>query len=542
MATFRPAYILTPPDVPPGTSRTMDVPSRMVASGNVTAAKATVIPWVSSIAHDPMPAVAFTLTQSKIIVEGHPDGIRINDITLAGGVQWPALRSFGLGDDSESESHKRLKAVTDLCAEALTTESRSLYFYAVDEGIYLEVVPLKMRTSRGQSNDRINVRYDLSLRGIRKIAQLVLVNAIPATFKTTDAQHWYDGAAQAYANIKAAIEKAYALYKVGYNYARTANDVAGKIIDGMTAVANGIAALVSDLAYLLRIPYNLRQRLRHLGDQIDELGLQTKQSCWDFMFERGLEYEEPETTGESWATSDGWATTTLALVQQLDAVADSIASMVMMAQVAGGQQTDVEAYWTVGTSDTLESIALATYGDASRASDIASANGLRYPWTGANGGIGIAKPGDRLRVPGAPAAALATAPRGDEATSEEAIYGTDWRLDATGDLYRVGSDSDVDFDLVAGVSCVVQAVWCRMLTTTGTNRCFPTFGLPAAIGYGDFTDRYAAYIVAITTGFLQDDRITRVSELTAQDGGNGWSWEGVINLVTGVQLARTGAA
>ena len=91
---FRPAYILSRPhsvDLWGGT-----VTGDQLARGGVKAILA--VPWVESITHEPIPAVAFTVTQKRIVVEGHEDGVRVQDITLNGRVQWPTLRSMGAKD------------------------------------------------------------------------------------------------------------------------------------------------------------------------------------------------------------------------------------------------------------------------------------------------------------------------------------------------------------------------------------------------------------------------------------------------------------
>jgi len=535
-ATIRPAYILALPelfDSDPSNSSGIKVGSSALA----------VIPWVHGITHSPVPATAITLTQGGFVVEGHPDGIRVEDVNLWGWLEQPAPKSLVRDAEGlESETYARWRSVYDLLQQALQSSRRTVYLYAVDEGIALECAAATIRLTKG-APDKIRTRYDLSLRGLKRIETLTLLDAWPSEMKPIGPEkHWYDSLTSAYSDASAGLTAVKAGF---YSVINTAQSYVDKV-NAVVAVAEGLVRdldnMVSALSDLLHQPLFLVQRLKHLRANAEQCAQLANQTVFAFVTERGLGFVTPDTAGSSFAVNDSSARNARAVAAVYKTLTDRLALLQLRAQASAASSLPVERYWTVGSFDTLESIATADYGAPSRAADIASGNRLVYPFISPTGGPGIARPGDKLRVPGATKGTLQTAPTGEEPSVEAAIYGTDIRLDDTGDLYRVGADNDVDFALISGVPNVTAAIRRRAVTVLGTNREWPALGLPAAIGEADTDENYAAFITGLTRGLLQDDRVLTVRQLRADRTPNGWAWEGNVNLVTGVQLAETGAA
>ena len=495
-----------------------------------------IVPWVSDAQLIPMPAATVTLTQDTYVVEGHPDGVRAWDVVLTGSVENPELKSHvRKSDGTESESHKRMRAVSELLVNALKTARRTVYFYAVDEGWHLECVPQGLQFRRGNPN-KTGMQYTIKLRAVRRIEAPKLVNVIPEKAKPGDDQSFWDDIAEIYSDAKDIANKAkIGLYAVIGGIHITLG-LADKILTELEALVEEIDNMLGAVRYLLATPHALAVRARKLANKARSVLDEALRDTWASSAAVG----SSTSYGAVGASADIYADLSRSLLGSLWAIENSMNIMAMRALASAGVASEVDRLLEIKATDSMASIAAVVYGDPSRAGELARENGLRYPYISATPGDGIVSVGDTIRVPGGDGTIIGSlANEGD--TPDEVLFGIDFRLDDNQDLYRVGADDDMDIALVGGVPNMLQAIDTKNKTIRGTNRHFPDLGLPVDIGAGATDTAFATFVASVTESFKADDRIVAVQSLKLKDDGNGWEWEGLLTLASGLQLTVTGA-
>lgn len=162
--------------------------------------------------------------------------------------------------------------------------------------------------------------------------------------------------------------------------------------------------------------------------------------------------------------------------------------------VASSQRTQLSYTWRAG--DSVQSIALRAYGDASRWTEIAEANGLRSPRHWGDGAPIVA--GDTLSIP---LDDTSEARRRGEAV----LYDRDLTLDlSTGDLVLRSND----LATIEGARNLEQGLALRLLTAQGDVWTLPEYGLPVRVG-GSAVQREIAYLSAHVSEQLKRDARVR---------------------------------
>ena len=500
-----------------------------------SAAGIGLVPWVSDAKVTPIPAATVTLTQDSYVVEGHPKGIRAWDIVLSGSVQHPHLRSLmANADDSESESHKRLSTVSFLLTAALKTERRTVYFYGIDEGWHFEAVPQSMDFRRGNPN-KTGMQYMIRLRAVRVIESPIFIGTYPLVVKTASPESFWSDLAAAYSTAKDFLANVRDGFYVGIERARSPFRIANNVMREAELLLEEIDNALVALKSLKNEPSALSIRAKRLAAKAGAVKREFLGESWGVAANGG--------SSDQYGSMSAFASLSAALEwtleQQMTAIERLMNILSMKALATASVSGSLDRWWKVRSVDTMSSIAAAVYGDAGRAGELAEANGLKYPYISASAGDGVLTVGDKLRVPGGTGAVSGTlANQGD--TSDEALFGIDLRLDADGDLYRVGADDDMDIALIGGMDNMMQAIDTKNLTMRGSNRYYRTFGTPVEIGSAATDTAFALFAASMTESFKADDRIVSVEALTLKDEGNGWEWEGLLTLASGIQLPATG--
>jgi nucleoid-associated protein YgaU len=163
--------------------------------------------------------------------------------------------------------------------------------------------------------------------------------------------------------------------------------------------------------------------------------------------------------------------------------------------------------YTWRAADTMQSLALRTYGDAARWGEIVVFNGLRDAYTLGNGRP--LRAGDLLYIP----VARTEADRG-QAQQKAEPYGVDLAIE-NGDIPLQGND----LRLSRGVSNLEQAIRHRLITEQGEAWILPRYGLPVRVGSG-MNSRAVAYAAAHTREqLLADPRIRAITGLEVREEG-----------------------
>jgi len=165
--------------------------------------------------------------------------------------------------------------------------------------------------------------------------------------------------------------------------------------------------------------------------------------------------------------------------------------------------------FTLRAGDTLQSIALDAYGDASRWIEIKAYNGFRDALHRSDG-LPL-RMGDIIQVPFTNATEddLGLPLQGD-------VFGTDLLMDSTGDL--VFSDSEIH--TVREEANLKQAITNRLLTEQGSAYPFPSYGLPLTIG-SKLDARSVAFCAShVNQQLLSDARIRDVRDILVIDEGD----------------------
>jgi len=485
-----------------------------------------IIPWVTDVRWHRTPPTTVTMTDGGYVTE-RTDRFMPGDVTISGDIDKVPYRFVqklqtvnadskpGASSDplyNFPPAFRILSAAIALVRDVIRTPGVTLHLYSVDEGKYYAVEPLGEAQVRGGRN-RVGLHYEFSFKVLDAVEP-------PKINATKDA-------------LPAASRK---------DWRRVITDEVDKVKNGMDAAMESIRQNMSDMeALTLRLT-----TLEDVTDALTSIADMTR-----FVTHSPARFEAAF-VGATGKVLQAFADIRMA-VTGVKLTASSAprspgngASLVpSLIPDAGKAARDAEAYLAAAESafytaaaaarlgalegrsttsphvvsrgESLNQIALNLLGDASRAMELATLNGLRAPFVSSSRIPNTVGPGDKIMVP-------ATAPgvTGTLAEStvsvDERIYGRGVRLAPDGD-WKVASDGR-GVDTVAGVPCVEQGLRVRFDTVRGTNPVFPGVGLPEVLG--EELDEVRRYTLGID-GLWQlrrDDRVNTVKEFALADGGN----------------------
>ena len=137
-------------------------------------------------------------------------------------------------------------------------------------------------------------------------------------------------------------------------------------------------------------------------------------------------------------------------------------------------------------NDTLQSIAARTLGDPDRYKEIILLNGLKPPYISPTGGSGVLKPGDLILIPSDEGVEQISGTKINaeyEVTKQlqhaEKVLGVDLRVDDEFDLVFANFG---DYDLIAGIQNMAQAIVIRMSLERGSLKRHQAIGAGLIIG------------------------------------------------------------
>lgn len=179
--------------------------------------------------------------------------------------------------------------------------------------------------------------------------------------------------------------------------------------------------------------------------------------------------------------------------------------------------------------DTLQTIAAAQLGDASRWRELAILNGLSAPFISEAGLPGTLRPGDEILIPSNLASPEV---RGTQATLgvppsrplREQLYGADFGVRDAGNSGLAKFDlvldpTGTDFAVVSGVNCVVQGIQTRLATTVGSIPFYPNVGIQAEIGRPNREGVRTLLEADIASQIISDPRVSRARNVVLDTSG-----------------------
>ena len=502
------------------------------------------LPWVSDLKWGASPTARVTYTQGAAVIERHPLGTRRREVSISGIVgPTPFLVEGDLakkiaGSSTSaavlSGSYRAFLGVLELLDRwDASPPDTSLCFYALNEGWYYRCIPKSLALSQG-GRQRNMLRYDLGLQLVEKVQFSFAIDSVAATIGEPKeltfaqrlqsyAQYCADGleyAADAANGAAKVVQDGLHDYVTGpaYTVIRAADDA----VDGLNNLANTVGAV-------LNTPRVLWQRVQVTVGRLNSV------------FDSGRDQIE---AAFNWSTRepDEPDKQSVALLEANDAHDDigrTRNGLMALTSLAASPSSSSQRR-PVREGDTIESIALAVYGDATLWPIIAKENGLVPPYVSAAGLPGTVKPGESLLVRSGKMATLATLSSPDEGKREAQLYGRNLALAPNGDLLQSGPDDCADFALVEGVACVEQALRIKTGKTQGTDQLHPWAGIPTAIGRANTTTSKATLSLALYRCIAEDDRVARVDDFDVMDRGDAWIWRATPVLVGSEQLAQGG--
>lgn len=173
--------------------------------------------------------------------------------------------------------------------------------------------------------------------------------------------------------------------------------------------------------------------------------------------------------------------------------------------------------YVVRMGDTLQTIAQNILGDATLWTDIAETNNLVYPYISSTASAGIVSVGSTIQIP------TTDVVTGDVQAPD---LGTDLKLGT--DKFNLTSISggdfstvDGDYELVSGISCVIQDTAHRLMTDVGSNPYFPDYGslIPELIGSKLDTTWQTKISLEVERSLRTDPRVTDVHDISLYQVG-----------------------
>jgi hypothetical protein len=187
----------------------------------------------------------------------------------------------------------------------------------------------------------------------------------------------------------------------------------------------------------------------------------------------------------------------------------------------------------VGGGDTLQVIAARELGDPDRFKEIVLLNNLKPPYISETGGPGVLKPGDPLLIPKAGEGGGDTGVRmnkdyeiaRDLEFSKKSL-GVDIRLD---DEYDIVFANFGDYDLVAGIENMAQAILLKILYENGSLKRHPQIG--ASLGIGGKVRDLNITRANLLASLNSDTRVDSVPYLSLKQEGSTTIIEAAIKVV-----------
>lgn len=188
------------------------------------------------------------------------------------------------------------------------------------------------------------------------------------------------------------------------------------------------------------------------------------------------------------------------------------------------KQAPAYRFAQVNMGDDLRSIALRELGSAEFWADLAALNGLKPPYISEEGGTGVLKPGDTIRVP---------APGAPSFQTDEAIFGRDLTIGQDGDLVAEGGD----LVLNGGISNLSASLARRVKVAKGELAFHPSYGchVHELLGErGPSLGRLAAFYVA--SSLREDYRVDSVVSCQARVAGDSIHVEATARAISGLNI------
>lgn len=321
---------------------------------------------------------------------------------------------------------------------------------------------------------------------------------------------------------------------------------AGNFVDGLAntissprqfivEVANGLQSMVNTLETAAALPYEVRQNYQSALDGLDQVAakgvfIRSYEARLGFVTEaeRGVERASQASLDD--AAASGAPNTSAAMAIESVRSVDSAlldAGVTTSPRLVGNYNSIMEH--TLGSADTLESIAATYMGDAAVWYDLVVANELVYPFLSPTGAPGTLAPGDTIAVPVSSSASY-PAVGGAEAAAAPLtdLLGTNIRLEERPasrpgrpmvDL-AVKKGTNKDVDLIRGEDNLAQALQMRVWTERGSLPSAPSYGQRRLVGFGLAAADITALRVSLRETILADSRVQQVKRYRLEVDGD----------------------
>lgn len=471
-----------------------------------------------------------TTPADTVMKYGNPKGANVAGAQLSG-PEWTRrlLRNF-------------MDRYADLKADPAQGHNVVMCWYNFKDGEYLVVVPQEADLNRS-SGERMLYPFHLQFRAIGTVDKLILPSEeLSGLAKFLQAlKDAFAAVKQALALIEAGFQEASALLgEVRYFVA-----VIDSVIDDVTRIAdaardfvegvkdtinmgagfiNSTTALLESVLVLMEdatdLPAEVRQNFQTALDGLHAIQAQYRAfgKTYD---QEAAEYGQAgsaSSAAEAAAAAEGPPTTAA------EAETQGVGSADATIRDAGAWPSEREfnAYngfvpHVVTSADSLESLARRYMGDGSLWYEIATMNGLKYPYISYAGIPGTVRPGATIAIPW-----LGATPKpnvaSDGSQSAEALYGTDLEVTETRNSrpgnplvdLRVEPQTGRDCAIVAGLPNLVQAIQMRTWTLRGTMPLYPGYGRERLLGRKIVGSTLGAARVALRSTLIRDSRILAV--------------------------------
>lgn len=308
--------------------------------------------------------------------------------------------------------------------------------------------------------------------------------------------------------------------------------------DGVNSIATSLATNLEALGNATTaLPDTISQSMRQMEDALDRLG----QFPQFFQTDTQQRLQAAQRSGElstSRSRSQLQAAADLGPPNSFQAVlalgTDPLPGDLQKADSELGIGRQLTQYqsateYVVAPGDTLQGLASRFLGDAREWRAIAVLNDLQAPYVSDTGMPGMVSVGDVLLIPSTnppPTAQTITPVLGVDpsASGAERLLGTDLKITRMGDFrdtFDLEIDVDggsVDFQIVAGVPNLAQALLSRIRTEKGTNPLYREVGVDRIVGTRDASLTRNVAVFRIAQAVRADPRVAAVTNLRTSAG------------------------